>query len=269
MPDAHQNFATSLVATAPSPATSGTSLVVTAGHGTRFPTAPFNAVIAPADAEADPSNAEVVRVTAISTDTATIVRAQEGSGARTVVVGDRIYAGITAKTLTDAENTFWARRRSSNVSTLPRLSTPQTGGLVAGSVYASPAWCELAGAYTKIRIPVATATAPTYVKAGVWDDSGTLVTETADFKGSLSANADIEVALGATVTLALDDKIWLGLGQVGTGPTFRCFAPGSASAELGLAPALSKSNTGFTNGSTLPSLTTTPQDRVFRLELVP
>ena len=44
-----------------------------------------------------------VRVTAIATDTLTIARGQEGSTARTVVVGDQIMAAITAKTLTDIE----------------------------------------------------------------------------------------------------------------------------------------------------------------------
>lgn len=101
--DAHANFAISAVATAPSPATSGTSLVVTAADGTKFPAAPFNAIIWPTSASPSSSNAEIVRVTAISTDTLTITRAQESSSARTVVVGDQIMAGITAKTLTDAE----------------------------------------------------------------------------------------------------------------------------------------------------------------------
>jgi hypothetical protein len=104
MPDAHKNFAVSTVATAPSPATSGTSLVVASGHGTRFPAVPFNATIWPASGAADPTNAEIVRVTNISTDTFTITRAQESSSARTVVVGDRIAATITAKTLTDVED---------------------------------------------------------------------------------------------------------------------------------------------------------------------
>ena len=101
--DAHLNFAYGTVATAPSPATSGTSLVLTSGHGARFPTPPFNAVIWVAGASALSSNAEVVRVTAKSTDTLTITRAQEGSSARTVVVGDQIAAAITSKTLTDVE----------------------------------------------------------------------------------------------------------------------------------------------------------------------
>jgi hypothetical protein len=77
---------------------------VTAGQGGRFPTAPFNATICPTATVPDPSNAEIVRVTLISTDTLTITRAQEGTSARTVVVGDQIFASITAKTLTDVES---------------------------------------------------------------------------------------------------------------------------------------------------------------------
>lgn len=103
MADAHKNFAYSAVATAPSPAASGTSLVVTAGHGARFPTPPFNAVLWPTGAQPIVTNAEIVRVTAIATDTLTIVRTQESTSARTVVVGDQIAAAITARTLLDME----------------------------------------------------------------------------------------------------------------------------------------------------------------------
>jgi len=103
MADNHKNFSISLVATAPSPATSGTSLVVTTGQGSLFPTPPFNATIWPAASNPLSTNAEIVRVTAISTDTLTIVRAQEGSSARTVIVGDQIAATITAKTIEDID----------------------------------------------------------------------------------------------------------------------------------------------------------------------
>jgi microcystin-dependent protein len=103
MADAHKNLAYSTVATVPSPAVSGTSLVVQAATGSVFPTAPFNATIWPAGAQPLNSNAEIVRVTAVSTDTLTIVRAQESTSARTIVVGDQIAAGITVKTLTDVE----------------------------------------------------------------------------------------------------------------------------------------------------------------------
>jgi hypothetical protein len=104
--DAHKNFSYSLVATAPSPAASGTSLVVTGGDGAKFPAVPFNATIWITGAQPLTTNAEIVRVTAISTDTFTIVRAQEGSSARTIVVGDQIAATITKQTLNDAENDF-------------------------------------------------------------------------------------------------------------------------------------------------------------------
>lgn len=102
--DAHSNFAYSTVATAPSPATSGTSLVVAAGEGTYFPAVPFNATIWPAFTNALVTNAEIVRVTNISTDTLTITRAQESTSARSVIVGDQISATITDKVLVDAEN---------------------------------------------------------------------------------------------------------------------------------------------------------------------
>lgn len=102
-PDLHANFAVSTVATAPSPATSGTSLVVAAAEGSRFPTVPFNATVWPAGVQPTPANAEIVRVTVVSTDTFTITRTQESTSARTVVVGDQIAATITKKTLTDAE----------------------------------------------------------------------------------------------------------------------------------------------------------------------
>lgn len=93
---AAKNFAISTVATAPSPATSGTSLVVAAGEGARLPTVPFQATIWPAGGTPTPLTAEVVTVTAVSTDTLTITRAQESSTARTVVAGDLIAATLTA-----------------------------------------------------------------------------------------------------------------------------------------------------------------------------
>lgn len=104
MPDAHANFAYSTVATAPSPATTGTSLTVASGDGAKFPAPPFNATVWPASAQPLKSNAEIVRVTAIATDTLTITRTQESTTARSIGVGDQIAATITAKTVTDAES---------------------------------------------------------------------------------------------------------------------------------------------------------------------
>lgn len=106
MPDSHSNFAYSTVATAPSPASSGTSLVVASGTGNLFPAVPFNATVWPSGDRPLSSNAEIVRVTDRSTDTLTITRQQEGTSARSIAAGDQIAATITAKTLTDAEAPF-------------------------------------------------------------------------------------------------------------------------------------------------------------------
>lgn len=92
------------MATAPSPASSGTSLVVASSDGTLFPAVPFNATVWPAGQPPTAANAEIVRVTGRATDTFTITRATESSSARAIVVGDQIAATITAKTLTDIEN---------------------------------------------------------------------------------------------------------------------------------------------------------------------
>ena len=51
--DAHKNLAISTVVTAPTPATSGTTLTVTAGEGARFPAPPFNATVWPSTAMPD------------------------------------------------------------------------------------------------------------------------------------------------------------------------------------------------------------------------
>jgi len=135
--DAHKNFAVSLVATAPSPAASGTSLVVTAGEGVRFPIATaFNAVVFPSGQMPTPANAEIVRVTAITTDTFTITRAQESSGARTIVVGDIICAAITAKTLSDLESSpVWTSTVTAFAfaATLTGASTGYLVGAAAGN----------------------------------------------------------------------------------------------------------------------------------------
>jgi hypothetical protein len=98
--DVHTNFGYSTVATAPSPATSGTTLTVQTSDGALFPTPPFNATVWPAGVVPILANAEIVRITARSGDVfTTMTRAQEGTAARAIQVGDQIAATITAKVL--------------------------------------------------------------------------------------------------------------------------------------------------------------------------
>src|SRR5690606_34930729 len=104
--DDKKNFSYSVIAAAPSPATSGTSLQVAASDGAKFPTPPFNAVVWPTGVQPSTSNAEIVRVTAIVGDTFTITRAQEGTAARSIILNDQIAVNITAKSITDIQSAF-------------------------------------------------------------------------------------------------------------------------------------------------------------------
>lgn len=101
--DAFKNLAVSAIQIPPAPPTSGTTLTLVAGQGARFPAPPFNVTIWPASAMPDPTNAEIARVTAIAGDVLTVVRAQEGTSARTIVTGDFVAEAITKKTLDDIQ----------------------------------------------------------------------------------------------------------------------------------------------------------------------
>ena len=88
-----KNLATTTVAVAPSPATSGTTLTVATGTGSRLYDG--MAVLHPTGVAPTAANAEVVSIT-VSGDVVTLTRARESSTARTVVVGDVLTQGITA-----------------------------------------------------------------------------------------------------------------------------------------------------------------------------
>jgi hypothetical protein len=128
--DEHKNFAIGSVATAPSPAGTGLSLDVASGEGTLFPAVPFNAVVFPVNASPTDANAEIVRVTAKAGDTFTITRAQEGTSARAIIVGDRIANAITVKALTDIEDTFATTVLSSVQVLEPGVSGQRRAGRV-------------------------------------------------------------------------------------------------------------------------------------------
>lgn len=102
MPDPRTNGAYSTVATAPSPATSGTTLVLATGDGARFPTGSFNVVVCATGQRpifvtgSTGVNAEIVRATRTAgSDSLAIVRAQEGTTARTIVTGDDVFQAPT------------------------------------------------------------------------------------------------------------------------------------------------------------------------------
>jgi hypothetical protein len=99
--DSLRNFAYGVVQTAPSPPSSGTSLTLNTGHGARFPAAPFSISVWAFGVPSDPTNAEIVRVTAKTGDVLTIQRQQEGSAPRTILSGDQVAQAMTGKFITD------------------------------------------------------------------------------------------------------------------------------------------------------------------------
>jgi hypothetical protein len=99
--DNHGNFIYSTVSVAPTPATSGTSLTVADGSLFQINA---NYTVWPINELPLSNNAEIVRVTNRVGNVLTITRTQEGSTARTIVVGDQIAETITAKVITDIES---------------------------------------------------------------------------------------------------------------------------------------------------------------------
>lgn len=79
-----KDYATGIVATAPSPVLSGTSLVLTTGQGARMPAIPFSATVHPPFSMPDLDTAEKVLVTDVTEDTLTIVRAQGETTAKPI-----------------------------------------------------------------------------------------------------------------------------------------------------------------------------------------
>lgn len=91
-----KNFAKATVSTTYNG--SDTSIVLTTGHAARLPTAvPFNVVWWNSTDYPDPAddpNVEIVRVTAIATDTLTVVRGQEGTSGSTKNTAAKTYKMI-------------------------------------------------------------------------------------------------------------------------------------------------------------------------------
>lgn len=131
--DAHRNFAYSTVLTPPTPATSGTALTLATGGGSLMPEPPpFNGVAWPPGVLPLSSNAEVVRVTAITGDKLSIERAQEGSTAQPIRVDYQFAAAITVKTIADIQEAF---EGLSKPKSLGEVEGPVTPNLAEGNIF--------------------------------------------------------------------------------------------------------------------------------------
>ncbi len=155
MAQQHKNFAYSTIATAPSPALSGTTIVVAPGQGDLFPVIPFNATIWPTGVQPTAANAEIVTVYGLDSDTFTIVRAQEGTAARSIVVGDQIAATVTSNSLSDIEtiaSTLAPMALSSSGTALQTLNSA-TGSAGTGSLLMFPVTVPANLQFNQILVP--------------------------------------------------------------------------------------------------------------------
>lgn len=106
--DVHSNFGYATVTTAPSPAGSGTTLVLGTATFADFPdpgTIGYNVVVWPAGTIPLSSNSEILRVVTKGTNgTVEVTREQESTSARDITVGDQCGVAITKKVITDIED---------------------------------------------------------------------------------------------------------------------------------------------------------------------
>lgn len=246
--DAHKNFGYSTVLTAPSPATSGTSLVVQSGDGAKFPVTPFNATVFPVGVQPTTSNSEIVRVTTVSTDTLTIVRGATSGGGlngepnnqnRSIIIGDQIEAGISARSLTDIESgglltssalatnavaaanlattaiTLGYAQITSNFTTLNSTATQVTSLTLSVTIPAGGRYIKI----TAFSTTVSNTTSVHTTVVTIWDGtvgSGTQLSESAISVGSNNANYPITTI--AVVQPAAGSKTYnVGLNTDGSG----------------------------------------------------
>lgn len=83
---------------------SDTELEVYTGDGSLFPAAPFYLTLSPKNKWSRKINSEIVLVTAKSTDTFTITRAQKGTTAKEFSYGDLVANGIYTEDLDDTKS---------------------------------------------------------------------------------------------------------------------------------------------------------------------
>lgn len=89
-----KDYATSLIAVAPSPSGTGTELEVQTGDGALFPATPFFVTVHPDDENPTIHNAEKLQVIDVDGDAFTVIREQGDTTAKNVLVGWRISNAI-------------------------------------------------------------------------------------------------------------------------------------------------------------------------------
>lgn len=226
--DPHANFALGSVAVAPAPAQSGTTLTLKAGQAALFPAAPFNAIVWPVLVQPTHDVTEIVRVTGVSGDVLTIARQQEGSGSRSILVGDQFADAITAKALTDVEAAIGAEtsRAGTAESVLASAVTAEASArgtadgllvpLTQKGANSGVGSLDSSGRQPIAQSPVSVVRAVSFALGNMGAtpsvDLGSVVNQRAMVTGVLNANAALTLA-----NLAAGQVTLLLLTQDGTG----------------------------------------------------
>lgn len=153
-----KELATSTVAVAPSPATSGTSLVIDTGHGSRFPTSPslpFFLVAHPDNELPTEDNAEFLRVTAVSGDTMTIERAamigSVNPSAKSIATGWRVSLPVISSDFDRANCTgFILYSPGASFSPGDAIACDYTDSSYYKAIASSPDTAEVVGVVSNI-----------------------------------------------------------------------------------------------------------------------
>ena len=212
-----------------------TTLTVQAGHGARFP------AISAGDFTfitlQDSSNyIEIVKVTARSTDTFTIVRAQEGTSARAWASGDTVELRFTAGTAATVDGTQTFSNKTLTSPTVTGTLTGAAATFSADSAFTSTGALQLpasttanrpTGASGKIRYNTTTGSFEGYAASSwgtigggatgaggdtVFQENSLIVTTSYTLSTGKSAMSvgPITINSGATVTIPSGYR-WLGL----------------------------------------------------------
>jgi hypothetical protein len=223
--DLFKNFAKVTVSTGYD--ASATSIVLSGGHGAKLPTPPFNVTYWNATDYADPSddpNVEIVRVTAIASNTLTVTRGQEGITASTKNTASKTYkmiAGLTAKTfntdlmgtLLQAANGRLTLESGVPVSTADQTAkttiyfTPYNGNCI--SLYDGSAW--VCHSFNEISLALGTLTADKNYDVFLYDNAGTLTLELgAAWTSDILRNEAITLQNGIYVKSGATTRRYLG-----------------------------------------------------------
>lgn len=137
--DSHANFASSnIIGWSGGSTTTATQIVITSGTQSQFPATPFNCAVYGVNQFPTVSNAEIVRVTGIISNTFTVIRQAEGSVARSLMAGDIMALVLTTKTMQDVEGTVTAQNWGGVTPTTANYKGPGSNSLTGGNTYPWP-----------------------------------------------------------------------------------------------------------------------------------